>query len=69
MSKAKYDKYSKYIIEIDFSNFDSSTIINMEFAFSGCSSLISLDLSNWNTKFVRDMHSMFLEYIKLTSLN
>ena len=41
----------------------------MEFAFSGCSSLISLDISNWNTKFVRDMHSMFLEYIKLTSLN
>ena len=36
------------ITEIDFSNFDSSKIIEMDDMFLNCSSLISLDLSNFN---------------------
>jgi len=69
MSKAKYDKYSKYITEIDFSNFDSSTIINMEFVFSECSSLISFNPSNLDTTNMLSMDIMFSECSSLISLD
>ena len=37
--------------------------------FSNCSSLTSLNLSNFITNNVKNMSSMFFEYSSLTSLN
>jgi surface protein len=37
--------------------------------FSGCSSLTSLDLSNFNTSNVKDLSYMFYNCSSLTSLN
>ena len=42
------------ITEINFSDFNTSQVINMVSMFEGCSSLISLDLSNFDTSQVRD---------------
>ena len=61
------------IIEIDFSNFDSSNITEMNDMFLNCSSLISLDLSNLNIAGNKINASIFrgcerLEYINLKNL-
>ena len=37
--------------------------------FRGCSSLTSLNLSNFNTNNVKDMHEMFKDFKSLTSLD
>ena len=57
------------IIEINFSNFDSSQVTNMGRMFWGCSSLTSLDLSNFETSLVTDMSLMFCDCSSLTSLD
>ena len=50
--------------------FKASNIINMEFMFYGCSSLLSLDLSNFqNTKDLESIEAMFYGCSKLLSLN
>ena len=41
----------------------------MSYKFRGCSSLTSLNLSNFNTNNVNNMSYMFCDYSKLTSLN
>jgi surface protein len=41
----------------------------MEFMFSNCSSLTSLDLSNFNTSNVKNMESIFYNCSSLTSLD
>ena len=57
------------ILEIDFSNFDSSQVENMEDMFYGCSSLTSINFSNFNTKSVTSMRQMFSYCSGLTSLD
>jgi surface protein len=41
----------------------------MKYMFLGCSSLTSLDLSNFNTSSVTDMYGMFYNCYNLTSLD
>ena len=48
---------------------DTSNVIYMNSIFGGCSSLTSLDLSNFNTSNVNDMISMFGDCSSLTSLD
>ncbi len=55
--------------EIDFSEFDTSKIENMNGMFSGCKSLEELDLSTFNTENVKDMTSMFSSCINLKKVN
>ena len=58
----------KNIVELDLSNFDTSQVTDMQFMFSGMSSLTTLDLSNFDTSQVAYMNSMF-SGTSLTSLN
>ena len=58
------------IIDLDFSNFDTSLLTNTGKMFHGCSSITSLDLSNFDTSKVQWVIYMFhscskLEYINL----
>ena len=46
------DENMNKVISIDFSNFDSSEIINMDSVFYGCSSLKNLNLSTFQTSSV-----------------
>ena len=48
---------------------DNSNVTNMYGMFDGCSSLTSLDLSNFNTSNVTRMNSMFYGCSSLTSLD
>lgn len=47
------------LTNVDFINFDTSQITDMEAMFSGCSSLTDLDLSDFETSNVTNMRSMF----------
>ena len=47
------------LISVDFSNFNTSSVINMEGMFNYCEGLISLNLSNFNTSSVINMGGMF----------
>ena len=57
------------IIEIDFSNFDASSVTDMYFMFYYCLLLTSLDFSNFDTSNVINMDGMFEFCGKLYSLN
>ena len=65
----------KYIIEMDFTRFDTSQVTTMMSMFKNCNRLKSLNLSNFDTSKVSDkMHDMFwnclaLEYLDLSSFN
>ena len=59
----------KNIVELDLSNFDTSQVTDMQFMFSGMSSLTTLDLSNFDTSQVTDMKYMFRDMSSLTALN
>jgi surface protein len=48
---------------------DTSNVTDMFCMFATCTSLTSLDLSNFNTSNVTDMNSMFYYCIRLTSLD
>ena len=52
-------------IEIDFTGANSSTIAGM---FQNCSSLKSIDLTNFNTSYVTDMTGLFSDCTSLTSI-
>ena len=49
----------KNIININFINFNTSNVKNMEYMFSSCSNLINLDLSKFDTINVENMEGMF----------
>ena len=49
----------KNIININFINFNTKYVKNMEYMFSGCSNLINLDLSKFDTINVENMEGMF----------
>ena len=60
-------------VEIDLSNFDFSSTINMDSMFNGCSNLIKLNFTGVNTIKVTTMNSLFqgcssLENLDLSSL-
>ena len=57
------------ILEIDFSNFNSSQVENMADMFYGCSSLTSINFNNFNTKSVTSMSQMFYCCSQLQSLD
>ena len=68
------DKNMEYLISIDLSNFDTSSVTYMDSMFYKCSSLVSIDLSKFNTSLVKDMSTMFygcisLKYINLTNFD
>ena len=63
--KYKFEKEGKYSLKILF----KKEIKNMSFVFFNCSSLISLNLSNFNTNNVQDMSHMFYRCSSLTYLN
>ena len=50
-------------------NLNMSNVSNASRMFNGCSSLTSLNISNWNTSNVTDMSYMFANCSSLTSLN
>ena len=56
------------ITDIDFSNFDTSNVVNMRSMFSGANSLKVLDLSNFNTTSVKTMYRMFFGCTSLVSV-
>ena len=47
------------LASIEFSNFDTTNVTNMQSMFSGCSDLTSLNVSNFNTLKVTNMANMF----------
>ena len=58
-----------YITTIDFSNFDSSKVIDMSYMFYYCISLVEINFNNFITSSVKNMDSMFYYCIEITSLN
>ena len=57
------------LVEINFNNFDTSNVTNMNTMFFECSKLTSLDLSSFNTSNVKYMESMFYDCSSLKNLN
>ena len=69
-----YDDFTKNIVSIDFSHFDSSLITDMKSLFSGCSSLQKLDLRNFLLNSETSMENMFsgcdnLKYLDISGFN
>ena len=50
-------------------NLNTANVTDMNYMFSGCSALTSLDLKNFNTENVTDMSYMFFKCSALTSLD
>ena len=71
---SNYDENTKDIISIDFSHLDSSLISDMNFLFSGCSSLQKLDLNNFIINSETSMENIFsgcdnLKYLDISGFN
>ena len=64
-----YEHKINNILEIDFSNFDTSKVTDMYGMFSSMSNLTTLNLSNFDTSKVTNMASMFQNMRSLTTLN
>ncbi|MDE5587030.1 MAG: DUF285 domain-containing protein, partial [Bacilli bacterium] len=64
-----FSNFSKLETIENLTYLDTSRVGNMEFMFRGCSSLKSLDLSNFNTAKVRYMGYMFSGCKSLTELD
>lgn len=54
---------------INFTNLDTSNVVDMQGLFSGCTSLTKLDLSGFNTSRVTNMSRMFSNCCNITSLD
>ena len=63
------DTNMQYVISIDLSHFDSSSVINMGSMFYECSNLESIKLSNLNLSNVNNMEKMFYNCNKLNSID
>ena len=61
--------YFTNLLSINFNNFNTSKVTNMQYMFNKCSSLTNLDLSSFNTSNVTDMTEMFFNCKFLTSLD
>jgi surface protein len=53
------------LINLDVSNFDTSSVTNMTYMFGLCEALANLDLSGFDTSQVTDMSNMFYSMPKL----
>ncbi|HHT6778941.1 TPA: BspA family leucine-rich repeat surface protein, partial [Listeria monocytogenes] len=61
--------YGSYNLEeLDVSNFDTSSVTNMQLMFGGCKSLEELDVSTFDTSSVTNMDMMFQECTALKFL-
>ena len=49
------------ILSFDLNNFDTSSVIRMDYMFENCNKLISLDLSKFNTSNVQNMYHLIYE--------
>ncbi|MCQ2975665.1 MAG: DUF285 domain-containing protein, partial [Bacteroidales bacterium] len=63
-----FNELSK-LSEIQFNNFNTEKVTNMNSMFSNCRYLTSLDLSSFNTEYVTNMSCMFYDCSYLTSLD
>ena len=61
----KFNKKGKYKIKYIFKEY----LKKIDYMFWGCSSLININLSNFNTQNVTDMNSMFYKCSSLTNIN
>ena len=66
---AEEDENMLYVISIDLSNFNSSSVENMNSLFSGCISLENISLSNFDTTKVINLSKMFNNCKSLKSLD
>ena len=62
------------LLEVDFSNFDSSSAVHMTQMFLNCTKLTSINFANFRTSLVEDMHLTFgdcqsLEELDLSSFD
>lgn len=57
------------LTSIDFGNFNTSNVTNMQSMFDKCTSLTNLNLSSFNTAKVTNMSYMFNNCTSMTSLN
>ena len=57
------------LINLNISNFITSSVENFNYMFSGCSSLISLDFSNFDTSSSRNITGMFSGCPNLKNIN
>ena len=57
------------LINIDFSQFNTNDITNMNNMFYNCKSLKNIDLSNFNTENVTDFSCMFVNCFSLKEIN
>ena len=64
-----YDENMKYLLSIDFTNFDSSRVTILWNMFYGCSSLESIHFSSFDTSLVTDMDYMFYGCSSLKSID
>ena len=60
--------YLNNILEIDFSNFDSSEVTNMDYMFYECVDLQNINFTNFNTSSTKSMSYMF-GHLNVTSLD
>ena len=68
------DKNMYNLLSIDFTNFDSSSVTNMQYMFQSCISLKSINLSNFNTSSVLVMDGIFygcdsLNYLDISNFD
>ena len=63
------DENMQYLESVDFTNFDSSLVTNMNSMFYGCNSLKSITFTNYNTNKVITMNSLFYGCSSIESLN
>ena len=68
VSTAYWFDECKNLTSVDFTNFDTSAVTNMDSMFWDCSALTSLDLSSFDTSAVKGMWYMFYNCSSLTSL-
>ena len=57
------------VTEIDLSNFDTSSTLDMGYMFSSCTSLTSVNISNLNVESVGEMSGLFYECQSLVSVD
>jgi surface protein len=60
--------YSKKLVDINLSSFDTNNVTSMERMFGECNSLEILDISNFDTSNVTNMKEMFLFDTKLKTI-
>ena len=62
------------ITDINFSNFNTSSVKDMQYMFDGCTSLVSLNLNNFDTSHVENMKAMLsdlysIKFLDLSNFN